>query len=93
MAQNPWYPSPYHTAVAAQNNTAWSQVAQAQGHGSLNSPAALNPNNSLGNIIKQYSPPVEWMINGKEMTLKEFATEIYGEGTPEQTLFILKYVK
>jgi hypothetical protein len=32
----------------------------------------------------------EWMINGKSMSITEFADELFGD-TPQRTLFLLKY--
>ena len=35
----------------------------------------------------------EWMINGKPMTMKEFADTLWPEDHPDKTLFYLKYSK
>jgi hypothetical protein len=32
----------------------------------------------------------EWMINGKSMSITEFADELFGD-TPQRTMFLLKY--
>jgi hypothetical protein len=34
--------------------------------------------------------PPKWMINGKIMSITEFADELFGD-TPQRTLFLLKY--
>jgi hypothetical protein len=35
-------------------------------------------------------PDPQWVIAGKEMTLTEFADELFGD-TPARTMFLLKY--
>lgn len=40
--------------------------------------------------IYKARPDPQWVIAGKEMTLTEFADEIFGD-TPARTMFLLKY--
>ena len=37
-----------------------------------------------------FEPP-KWVIDGRSVSINEFANELYGEDTPEKTLFLLKY--
>ena len=39
----------------------------------------------------RYNP--RWMIDGRELTLHQFADELFGDDTPEKTHFLLKYSK
>lgn len=32
-----------------------------------------------------------WMINGRTMSLEDFGREMFGDDTPELTMFLLKY--
>ena len=34
-----------------------------------------------------------WVFNGQPMTLSDFATRVYGEDTPERTMFLLQYAE
>ena len=69
-------------AQQAQNMSAQQQYAQAQNMAAQ----------QLGNFQQPYAVP-QWMFNGKVMTLEEFATALYGEVSPEKTMFLLKYTK
>lgn len=35
----------------------------------------------------------QWMIDGRAVSIEEFANIVYGEDTPEKTMFLLKYTK
>jgi len=44
------------------------------------------------NLYQQQTPlkKVEWMYNGEEMTITEFADKVFGD-TPKRTEFLLKH--
>jgi hypothetical protein len=46
---------------------------------------------NLGRPIYQTS--ARWMIDGRVMSMEQFADELFGNDTPEKTMFLLKYSK
>ena len=71
------------------------QMSSNSGYGMQNSYNNQAMNQSLQ---QQYARAQQqiipmWMIDGKTMTIEEFANEVYGDDTPEKTMFLLKYTK
>jgi hypothetical protein len=72
-----------YNAVGAQNYPYSNQGQMAQNH------AAWMAQQAQRQAYTQAVPP-KWMINGKIMSITEFADELFGD-TPQRTLFLLKY--
>ena len=45
----------------------------------------------LGRVNQALAP--RWMINGRAMDIESFGREMFGEDTPELTMFLLKYAE
>jgi hypothetical protein len=43
----------------------------------------------LGRYNQALAP--QWMINGRTMSIEDFGKEMFGDDTPELTMFLLKY--
>lgn len=37
--------------------------------------------------------PKDWVIDGMAYSMEEFANKLFGDDTPEKTMFLLKYAK
>jgi hypothetical protein len=76
-----------HTAPTQQNfyqsNSQAAIMAQQQ--------AALYNQQLMNRIYSDVS--TGWVINHRSYTLEEFATELFGEDTPERTMFLLRYAE
>lgn len=49
-------------------------------------------NQTIANLGRPMFQP-KWMIDGREMSMEQFANELFGDDTPEKTMFLLKYSK
>ena len=64
-----------------------------QGYGSL---LQAQQASSQAALARQYAQAQQqaaaplWMINGRSMSIQDFANELFGD-TPERTMFLLKY--
>jgi hypothetical protein len=67
--------------------------------GGLAQQAGANPYMNQGLAAQQhaaymaqqrYTEPPRWVIDGKPMTITDFATELFGD-TPQRTMFLLRY--
>jgi hypothetical protein len=49
--------------------------------------------NQLLNSYNRVFEAKRWMINGQAMDIEEFGKELFGDDTPELTMFLLRYAE
>lgn len=69
----------YNGSLAQQSGASLAQQQHQQAYG-------------IAGLGQQMYRP-QWMIDGREMSIQQFANELFGEDTPEKTMFLLKYSK
>ena len=72
--------NPYHNA---QQNNAYAQLGNQQAYAAQQQ--------ALQQAYNRTFEPKKWRLNGRDMDLEEFGREMFGEDTPELTMFLLKY--
>jgi len=85
------------TAYTGLANNAW---AQANPYGGQGGGAAMSAYAQQALAAGAYAAqqrqaymPKDWVINGKAYSINEFANEIFGDDTPEKTMFLLRYAE
>lgn len=80
----------YHPNVqqALQLSHQWDANRYSQNN--FNSSLARAAQQALINSTVEHS---KWVFNGQPMTVSDFATRVYGEDTPERTMFLLQYAE
>lgn len=83
--------------MGAQNSaSSFSSQAQAQYNQAIANQSLSQYQQSMANNIAGLGRPLyrpRWMIDGREMSIEQFADELFGADTPEKTMFLLKYSK
>ena len=72
-------------------NQASSNIGYQLGNQSLYQQQMSGYGQSIANLGRPLQPL--WMIDGRVLSMEQFADELFGVDTPERTMFILKYSK
>ena len=74
-------------SMYGQNAMTFSQQAQQQ----YNQALAAQHHASISQLGKWRDTAPKWMFDGQVLTVEDFGKRVFGEDTPELTIFLLKY--
>ena len=80
------------SSPAGQSNNMINPAHLQNGYAQLgNQQAFAAQHNHMKQAYNQVFEAKRWMINGQAMDIEEFGKELFGDDTPELTMFLLKY--